>query len=161
MRSGRRSFSPTAARMGRFMARRSSLPAVLELESRVLPTFYGNQVFPLDNPWNEPITDAPVAANSAAIIGRLVARGNHDVHPDFGNPLTDGALYGIPVNVVDSSVPKVPVLIAPDGWADESDSVLVPIPANAVIEGDGSTGPASPDTRGDSHLLVYDRSANV
>ena len=37
----------------------------------------------------------------------------------------------------------------------------MPIPANAVIEGDGPTGPAPPADRGDSHLLVYDRDANV
>ena len=81
--------------------------AVVELEDRLVPTFYGNQLFPLDNPWNQRISDAPVAANSAAIIGRIVARGNHGLHPDFGNPLTDGALYGIPVNVVDSSVSEL------------------------------------------------------
>ncbi len=143
------------------MTRRNPRPALVALEPRDLPTFYGNQLFPLDNPWNQKITDAPVSADSAAIIGRIVARGNHALHPDFGNPLTDGALYGIPVNVVDSSVPKVPVLIAPGGWAGESDPVTVPIPANAVIEGDGPTGPAPPDQRGDSHLLVYDKSANV
>jgi hypothetical protein len=143
------------------MARRSPRPALVQLEARDLPTFYGNQVFPLDNPWNQKITGAPVSTDSAAVIGRIVARGNARVHPDFGNPVTDGALYGIPVNVVDSSVPKVPVLISPNGWADESDPVMVPIPANAVIEGDGPTGPAPPSSRGDSHLLVYDKSANV
>ncbi|MBO0699877.1 MAG: IPT/TIG domain-containing protein, partial [Zavarzinella sp.] len=143
-------------------------PLVVEhLDARVVPTFYGNQLFPLDNPWNQVIANAPVAANSDSIISRIVARHSGvapRVHADFGNPMTDGALYGIPVNVVDSSVPKVPVLIAPDGWAAESDDVLVPIPANAVIEGDGPTGPSdpgNPSARGDSHLLVYDKSANV
>src|SRR5262249_53540488 len=92
------------------------------------------------------------------------------LHADFGNPLTDGALYGIPVNVVDSSTPKVTVIIPSFGYADESDGVVVvggqntvqvPIPTNAVIEGDGPTGPANWDQRGDSHLLVYDKTANV
>ena len=139
----------------------------LELEARAVPTFLGNQVFPLDNPWNQVVANAPVAANSAAIIGRIAA--NHGgtaprVHPDFGNPATDNALYGIPINVVDSSTPKVQVLVPNFAYPTESDLVPVPIPANAVIEGDGPTGPsdpANPGARGDSHLLVYDRTANV
>jgi hypothetical protein len=133
-----------------------------ELEARYVPTFLGNQVFPLDNPWNQVIAAAPVAANSDAIINRILARNPaRKLHADFGNPATDGALYGIPINVVDSTVPKVTVYIPDEGYPDESDLVQVPIPANAVIEGDGATGPADPDDRGDSHLLIYDRTANV
>jgi hypothetical protein len=139
-------------------------PDLVQLETRDLPSFYGNQVFPLDNPWNQKVTNAPVAANSSAIINRIVARHGGTaprLHPDFGNPASDGALYGIPINVVDGSTAKVPVYFPPDGYEDESDVVQVPIPANAVIEGDGPTGPAPPGDRGDSHLLVYDKSANV
>ena len=134
------------------------------LECRDVPTYFGNQLFPLDNPWNQIVTNAPVAGNSAAIINRMVARHGGTaprVHADFGNPLTDGALYGIPINVVDSTVAKVTVNIPSFGYPDESDLVRVPIPAGAVIEGDGPTGPAAPASRGDSHLLVYDKSANV
>ena len=136
------------------------------LDDRIVPTFYGNQLFPLDNPWNQIISSAPVSANSSAIINRILNRhtGTLKLHADWGNPVTDGSLWGIPVNVVDSSAPKVNVVIAPDGWADESDLVQVPIPANAVIEGDGPDGPsdpAHPSARGDSHLLVYDKTANV
>jgi hypothetical protein len=134
------------------------------LENREVPTFYGNQLFPLDNPWNQNIAAAPVAANSAAIINRIIAR--HDgtaprIHADFGNPSTDGALYGIPINVVDGSVAKKTIFIPNAGYADESDPVQVPIPSNAVIEGDGPTGPRPPGVRGDSHLLVYDQESNV
>jgi hypothetical protein len=143
-----------------------------ELESRDVPTFLGNQLFPLDNPWNQVIANAPVASNSAAIINRIIDRhvdshGNFvppPLHPDFGNPVTDGALYGIPVNIANSSTPRVTVTIPSFGYGDESDSVQVPIPANPVIEGDGPTGPSDPSNpgaRGDSHLLVYDSSANV
>jgi hypothetical protein len=129
-----------------------------------VPTFYGNQLFPLDNPWNQVISAAPVATNSDAIIARIVNRHSGTaprLHADFGNPVTDGALYGIPVTVVDGTVPKVNVVIPSFGYPDESDLVQVPIPANAVIEGDGPTGPNPPSQRGDSHLLVYDRTANV
>jgi hypothetical protein len=146
----------------------SAPPSLLELEDRTTPTFAGNQVFPLDNPWNQVVSGAPVAADSDAIIARIVARHSGTapgLHPDFGNPVPDGALYGIPVNVVDGrTTPAVNVVISPDGWANESDVVPIPIPPNAVIEGDGATGPSdpsNPSARGDSHLLVYDKAANV
>src|SRR6478752_2780181 len=135
-----------------------------ELDARLVPTYLGNQVFPLDNPWNQDVSGAPVAANSASIIGTIVTRHSGTapgLHPDFGNPAVDGALYGIPINVADHTTPKYTITIAPNGWADESDNVQVPIPAGAVIEGDGPTGPADPSVRGDSHLLVYDKDANA
>src|SRR4051794_13750526 len=56
---------------------------VEELEGRLVPALLGNQLFPSDSPWNQPITAAPVAANSAAIIGNIVGRyGNGRLHPD-------------------------------------------------------------------------------
>jgi len=134
-----------------------------ELDGRLVPTFLGNQVFPLDNPWNQRIDSAPVSANSAAIINTIVTRHGGiapRVHADFGNPL-DGNLYGIPVNIATSSTPKYAITIAAEGYASESDNVLVPIPDGAVIEGDGPTGPNPSSSRGDSHLLVYDKDANV
>ena len=134
-----------------------------ELDTRVVPTFYGNQLFPLDNPWNQNISAAPVAANSSAIIGTIINR--HDgtaprIHADFGNPL-DGNLYGIPVNIATNSTPKYAIYFSDNGYQDESDVVPVPIPDGAVIEGDFFNGPSTPGDRGDSHLLVYDRDANV
>ena len=150
--------------MNRIVSRTLDL---LELEPRVVPTFLGNQIFPLNNPWNQVVAGAPVAANSNAIIDAIVARHSGTapgLHPDFGNPVSDGALYGIPINIADSTTPLASVLVPSFGYPTESDLVPVPIPANAVIEGDGPSGPsnpANPSARGDSHLLVYDRSANV
>jgi hypothetical protein len=138
-----------------------SLRPIVRLEDRVTPTYFGNQLFPLDNPWNQVIAAAPVAANSDAIIARLVARGNPRAKPDFGNPVTDNALYGIPVNIADGTEPRVSIIIPTQGYASESDNVQIPIPANPVIEGDGPFGPGSPVGRGDSHLIVYDKTANV
>ncbi|WP_246523457.1 FG-GAP-like repeat-containing protein [Gemmata palustris] len=138
--------------------------SLLELESRDVPTFLTNQLFPVDNPWNQVVSNAPVASNSNAIISRIINRHGGTaptIHADFGNPTTDGALYGIPINVATSSTPKVTVVVPNFGYPSESDSVQVPIPTGAVIEGDGPTGPAAPGSRGDSHLLVYDRDANV
>jgi hypothetical protein len=126
------------------------------LETRVVPTLAGNQLFPDDNPWNHPITDAPVAASSAAMIdaiyGSLIP-----LHPDFGT-VYHGSLNGIPYNVVSGTQPKVQVVV--DAYASESDIQPIPIPADAVIEGDTPTGPSLSNTS-DRHLIVYDADANI
>jgi hypothetical protein len=131
---------------------------VYRLEERDVPALLGNTLFPADNPWNQRITDAPVAANSAAVMGAIIGRfGDNRIHPDFGEDSRGGnELYGIPYNVVrGNSVPKVNVVV--DGYPDESDVVPVPIPANAVLEGDYQNGPrAGLANRGDSHLIVFD-----
>src|SRR5437868_4021965 len=93
------------------------------LEERTLPSFFGNSLFPADNPWNQKIAAAPLAANSAAIIQHIV---NHSggsgpaLHPDFGNPITDGALYGIPVNVASAGQVTSQIIIPNFGYAGES-----------------------------------------
>src|ERR1700687_5010965 len=86
------------------------------LEKRMLLTLQGNQLFPADNPWNEKIASAPVAANSATLVASIGA--SSALHPDFGT-VFDGALNGIPYNVVSGSQAKVNVVI--DAYADESD----------------------------------------
>ena len=132
-----------------------------------LGQFLGQQVFPTNNPWNQIISAAPVATNSATIIASI-GTGVH-FHPDWGTDSpTNGAspLYGIPYNVVHgNSTAKVNVII--DNYPGESDIVPMPIPANAVIEGDYQNGPnpngAGYNTgqRGDSHLIVWDQDNNV
>src|SRR5262250_3129159 len=74
-----------------------------------------SNLFPADNPWNQNISQAPVATNSAAIISKI---GNGRFHPDFGQDYraTNG-LYGIPYNVVHgNTTPKIHVVI--DAYAD-------------------------------------------
>lgn len=136
---------------------------VLTLEDRLAPALLGNQLFPVDNPWNQRIAAAPVAANSAAIMNNIVARyGDGRLHPDFGQNYRNGNdLYGIPFNVVHgNSTPKVSVVL--DAYADESDPVPAPIPLNAVIEGDFQNGPRPGlDNRGDSHMIIYDVDNNI
>jgi hypothetical protein len=132
------------------------------LEDRALPTLLGNSLFPADNAWNQKITNAPVAANSTAILNNITATyGDGRLHPDFGQDYRTGTdLYGIPYNVVHGNTqPKVHVVIA---YAGESDLEDAPIPTGAVLEGDFQNGPrAGVDARGDSHLLVYDADNNV
>jgi hypothetical protein len=138
-----------------------------ELENRVVPSLLGQQLFPTDYPWNQNIANAPVAANSAAIISHIGS--SIGIHPDWG---TDSAsngsspLYGIPYNVVHgNSTAKVNVHI--DNYPGESDILPVPIPANAVIEGDYQNGPNpngggyNANQRGDSHLIVWDEDNNI
>jgi hypothetical protein len=128
------------------------------LEDRAVPTLLGTTLFPADNPWNQRITSAPVASNSAAIIGNITnLYGDGRLHPDFGQDYhTSTDLYGIPYNVVHGNTqPLVHVVI--DAYASESDIRDAPIPSNAVLEGDYQNGPKpGVNARGDSHLLVYD-----
>ena len=117
-------------------------------------TLAGNQLFPSDNPWNHNISGAPAAANSATLVSSVGA--SKPLHPDFGSGLFGGAEIGIPYNIVSGTQAKVNVVI--DAYPDESDLVPVPIPDNAVIEGD-PLAPAS--NTGDRHLLVYDKDNNI
>jgi hypothetical protein len=127
----------------------------------------GRNLFPTNNPWNQDISSAPVATNSASIISTIV--GTTKIHPDWGTDSpTNGtnALYGIPYNVVHGNITaKVSVII--DNYPSESDIVPAPIPTNPVIEGDLQNGP-NPNgpgynlgQRGDSHLLVWDEDNNI
>ena len=124
----------------------------------------GTNLFPADNPWNQNISQAPVATNSAAVMSSIVATyGNGRLHPDFGqdSQLPSTALYGIPYNVVHgNSTPKVQVVI--NAYPSESDVTNAPIPANAVLEGDLQTAPTvGVNNRGDSHLLVRDEDNSI
>jgi hypothetical protein len=118
-----------------------------------------SNLFPADNPWNQNISQAPVATNSAAIINKI---GNGRFHPDFGEDYraTNG-LYGIPYNVVHgNTTAKIQVVI--DAYADQSDIQNCPVPTNAVIEGDLDNAPTvGLANRGDSHLLIWDEDSNI
>jgi IPT/TIG domain len=126
---------------------------VEDLEDRALPSLMGNNLFPADNPWNQKITNAPVAANSATLVASIGATAG--LHPDFGT-MYSGALNGIPYNVVSGTQAKVSVVV--DEYADESDLLPIPIPANVVIEGDPLKGTQNTSDR---HMLIYDKDNNV
>jgi hypothetical protein len=137
------------------------------LEVRVVPTLLGQQLFPLDNPWNQNISNAPVAANSAAIIANI-GNSTHVTPNWYADNPADGSspLYGMPINIVHgNSTAKVNVII--DNYPGESDVVPVPIPQNAVLEGDFQNGPNpngagyNANQRGDSDLIVWDEDNNI
>ena len=146
----------------RHRTRRRRQLAIEPLEERALLSLLGQQLFPNDNPWNQRVDAAPVAANSSAIMSAIIGSNDGRLHPDFGQDYHDGrSLYGIPYNVVHgNAVPKTLVVI--DAYPDESDLQQAPIPAAAVLEGDLQDAPTiGVDNRGDSHLIVWDQDHNV
>src|SRR5262249_39292331 len=134
--------------------RRLASLRVEPLESRDVPSLLGNQLFPADNPWNQRIANAPVAANSATLVASIGL--SRSLHPDFGAALYAGSAPGTPSRAVPGPHPTVNVLIAP--FSPKSDHPPTPTPANAAIEGDPL--PSDQNT-GDRHLLVYDQDHNV
>jgi hypothetical protein len=127
----------------------------------------GQQIYPANYPWNQNISQAPVATNSAALITRI--GGTIKIHPDWGEDSSANGsdpLYGIPYNVVHgNSTAKINVII--DNYPGESDIIGVPIPTGAVVEGDNQNGPNTngggynDGQRGDSHLIVWDEDSNT
>ncbi len=122
-------------------------------------------VFPADNPWNQQITNAPVAPTSAAIMNSITTTySNGRLHPDFGQDyLNNTTLYGIPYNLVHgNAVPHISVII--NAYANQSDVIAAPFPAGGtvVIEGDLQNAPlVGLANRGDSHLLLWDIDNNI
>ena len=146
------------------------LSGVLAASSAVTPVgaaLLGQQLFPPDYPWNQNISNVPVASNSAAIIARIGASTHVTPYWYADNPANGSSpLYGIPYNVVHgNTTARVNVII--DNYPGESDIVSVPIPPTAVLEGDYQNGPNAngagynPNQRGDSHLIVWDEDNNV
>jgi hypothetical protein len=96
--------------------------------------------------WNQDVSKAPRAKNSAAIIAYIEGHGGGNLHPDFGSP----RLYGFPYAVVDSGQPKLPIHYT--AYGAESSPGPFPVPAStALIEGGNGSD-------GDRHVLVVDRS---
>jgi hypothetical protein len=100
----------------------------------------GRAIFPVGDPWNQSVDDAPVDPNSAAILERI---GLDDrLHPDFGADWNGGP-FGIPYIVVADTLGRSPVTFE---YASESDPGPYPIPDDPPIE-----------PGGDRHLLVVVR----
>ena len=101
---------------------------------------------PNEAAWNQDISKAPVAPNSAATIAYIDAHGGDRLHPDFGSPRA----YGFPYAVVGAGQRELPIHYT--AYGDESDPGPFPVPPGAPVEGgDGSDG--------DRHVLVVDRSS--
>jgi len=101
---------------------------------------------PNQTAWNQDISKAPVAPNSAAIISYIDAHGGDHLHPDFGSPRA----YGFPYAVVGAGQRKLPIHYT--AYGDESDPGPFPVPKGAPVEGGNRSD-------GDRHVLVVDRSS--
>ena len=116
-------------------------------------------LFPADNWWNQDVSQAPLAPESAALIAFINNGGSRRLHPDFGGIAGPNEVYGLPYVVVSGDQPKRQVQFYYD---DESDGVGVPfypIPDQAItqpywIEG-GAPGNQAPG--GDRHMLIVDK----
>jgi hypothetical protein len=95
--------------------------------------------------WNQDISKAPIARNSAAIVS-YISQGGDMLHPDFGSPRA----YGFPYAVVGAEQRKLPVRYT--AYGSESDRGPFPIPKGAPVEG-------GQNSDGDRHVLVVDRSS--
>jgi hypothetical protein len=96
--------------------------------------------------WNQDISKAPLAPNSAAAIAYIDSQGGDHLHPDFGSPRT----YGFPYAVVGAGQRRLPIHYT--AYGDESDPGPFPVPGNAPVEGGNGSD-------GDRHVLVVDRSS--
>jgi hypothetical protein len=101
---------------------------------------------PSEAAWNQDISRAPVAPNSAATIAYINSHGGDLLHPDFGSPRA----YGFPYAVVSAGQAKLPVHYT--AYGDESDPGPFPVPRRAPVEGGN-------DSDGDRHVIVVDRSS--
>src|SRR3954454_2074101 len=95
--------------------------------------------------WNQNVSRAPVARNSAAVIRYISSHGADQLHPDFGSPRP----YGIPYAVVDAGQQDVPIHYT--AYGADSDKGPFPIPGNAPVEGGARSD-------GDRHVLAVDTS---
>jgi hypothetical protein len=96
--------------------------------------------------WNQDVSHAPIAPNSATTIAYVNAHGGDHLHPDFGSPRT----YGFPYAVVGAGQRKLPIHYT--AYGSESDRGPFPVPAAAPVEGGRRSD-------GDRHVLVVDRSS--
>ncbi|HWH19685.1 MAG TPA: hypothetical protein VN671_04070 [Solirubrobacterales bacterium] len=94
--------------------------------------------------WNQNISKAPRAANSAKVIAYIDSHGGTAIHPDFGSPRE----YGFPYAVVGAGAKQLPIHYT--AYGSESSPGPFPIPAGAPVEGGAHA-------EGDRHVLVVDR----
>jgi hypothetical protein len=98
---------------------------------------------PSEAAWNQDISKAPIARNSASTIAYINTQGGGLLHPDFGSPRT----YGFPYAVVGAQQPALPIHYT--AYGEESDQGPFPIPTSAPIEGGAGSD-------GDRHVLAID-----
>ena len=126
-------------------------------EPRVLLAILGQQVYPASNPINQNISSAPVLADSGAIDNYLV---NFLNSPTNAGPYDAGVTFdsGTEYNVVHgNSVTWTPVQDWHEYGSDTNTTVMVPIPSNAVVDGETYGQPGSNyNVNNDNHMIIFD-----
>jgi hypothetical protein len=144
-------YAAQTGRLGRPVTARSPKPAIPRIKGGTAAgtIFPGTDcpLFPADNVWNTPITNLPVAAQSATWLASMDS-GTTYLHPDYGPSGDPSNPYGIPFNIVTSSHQFVPVSF---DYADESDPGPYPFGPDISIEG-------GQDASGDRHAIMLDKS---
>jgi serine/threonine-protein kinase len=100
--------------------------------------------------FNQDVSNAPRAGNSAAIIASLTAAGG------WGNSNKMQIDFGLDVLTANAATPKRTFTATEDFYAPDCDRAAVPVPVGGNVEGE--TGYACLSD-GDCHLLVFDTSA--
>jgi hypothetical protein len=106
----------------------------------------GAPSLPTEAAWNQNISKAPRAADSAKVIAYIDSHGGDAIHPDFGSPRA----YGFPYAVVGAGARPLPIHYT--AYGSESSPGPFPVPPGAPVEGGAHAD-------GDRHVLVVDRSA--
>jgi hypothetical protein len=96
---------------------------------------------PTQAAWNQDVSKAPRAANSAAVIAYVDSHGGGLLHPDFGSPRP----YGFPLETVGPGQRQLPIHYT--AYGAESSKGPFPVPGSARVEGGNGSD-------GDRHVLV-------
>ncbi|MEM8961618.1 MAG: hypothetical protein AAGD38_09080, partial [Acidobacteriota bacterium] len=102
--------------------------------------------FPADAAWNQSIADAPVDAQSAAVIAWLDAAGG------WGSGLMR-VDFSIELMEADATTPVLPFIPTVDHFLPDCDLDPVPVPPGGALEGEDGYECLSD---GDCHLIVHD-----
>jgi hypothetical protein len=103
----------------------------------------GCPLFTADDVWNADVSGKAVDSTNTTKMYNLIGS-TTKIHPDFGPG------FGIPITIVPSTQPKVPIVF--DAYPDESDPGPYPFPGAGVVKVEGTDDPTSCD--GDCHVLV-------
>src|SRR5262249_61156822 len=105
----------------------------------------GCPLFTADDVLNEDVSGKAVdTTNTTKMYNLIDPNMTTKIHPDFGPG------FGIPITIVPSTQPKVPIVF--DAYPDESDPGPYPYPGVGVVKVEGTDDPTMCD--GDCHVLV-------
>ena len=114
----------------------------------------------IDSLWNTPIDEAPLDRRSDELVAILGTNFDSEapqrigLKAEFGSARWQGALNGLPYHVVGEGQRRMPVV--PILYPEESESGLMPIPHNVIVEGQGGH-----NTGLDRHVIVVQRDAST